>query len=367
MVSDQTLVKTIKGLNFVQSPFDPCQFVLRHPCEKLSGILGIHVDDGLASGDAYFDAQIAALEKRYPFGSKKSTEFTFTGVDLKQYPDKSIKLSQSAYVRKIQPITLTHQRRSEVDSAVTEPERQALRALVGSLQYASVHTRPDLACRLSFLQSEINRATVQTLIDGNRALYEAKKYHDLGIHIKGIAPDDIRFLAFSDASFASAKVPDSHSGMFIVATHKDILQNHTTPISPISWGSKKIQRVVTSTLAAETASLQMTLDHLSWIRLCWSWMLDPKTAWKTPSSALQKIPEGITTVAVPDVAATDCKSLFDLVSRTAPPNCQEFRTQLNAKAIKEHLSEGWLCSQVGSVGSAVGRFVDQDHAHRLST
>ena len=121
--------------------------------------------------------------------------------------------------------------------------------------------------------------------------------------------------------------------MFIVATHKDILQNHTTPISPISWGSKKIHRVVTSTLAAETTSLQSTLDQLSWVRLCWSWLLRPQTAWKTPST--KTLPEGITTVALPDVAATDCKSLYDLVSRTAPPNCQEFRTQLNARAIKE--------------------------------
>ena len=344
----QILVKAIKELKFLQSPFDPCQFVLRHPCGKLAGILGIHVDDGLASGDSYFDTQVAALEQRFPFGAKKSTEFTFTGVDLKQHPDKGITLSQSAYVRKIAPIAMSQQRRSEINAPVTEPERQALRALVGSLQYDSVHTRPDLAGRLSFLQSAINRATVQTLIDGNRALYEAKAHHDLVVHIKPIAPQDLRFLAFSDASFASAKVPDSHSGMFIVATHKDILCNHSTPISPISWGSKKIQRVVTSTLAAETASLQMTLDQLSWIRLCWSWMLDSNTAWKDPAKTLQKLPEGITTVALPDVAATDCKSLFDLVSRTAPPNCQEFRTQLNDKAIKEHLAEGCVLKWVHS-------------------
>lgn len=40
------------------------------------------------------------------------------------------------------------------------------------------------------------------------------------------------------------------------------------------------------------------------------------------------------------VAATDCKSLYDLVTRTAPPNCQEFRTQLQTRAIKEQLAEG---------------------------
>ena len=40
------------------------------------------------------------------------------------------------------------------------------------------------------------------------------------------------------------------------------------------------------------------------------------------------------------IAVTDCKSLFDLVSRTAQPNCQEYRAQLQARAIKDMISEG---------------------------
>lgn len=49
------------------------------------------------------------------------------------------------------------------------------------------------------------------------------------------------------------------------------------------------------------------------------------------------------------ILTTDCKSLYDLISRTAPPSCQEFRTQLQAKLIKEHLETGikirWVPSQ----------------------
>ena len=41
-----------------------------------------------------------------------------------------------------------------------------------------------------------------------------------------------------------------------------------------------------------------------------------------------------------DLAITDCKSLFDLTTRTAVPNCQEYRTQLQARAIKDILDEG---------------------------
>ena len=131
-----------------------------------------------------------------------------------------------------------------------------------------------------------------------------------------------------------------------MGTHKLISENVSCPVSPIAWGCKKIQRVVTSTLAAETVSLSSVLDHLSWLRLCWAWMLDPATNWKQPTTTLRSLPETYTTATyksqnLPDsVAATDCKSLFDLVTRTATPNCAEYRTQLNARSIKDFLSEG---------------------------
>ena len=39
-----------------------------------------------------FDAAIAKLEQKYPFGSKKETEFIFTGIHVVQQWDGSIEL-----------------------------------------------------------------------------------------------------------------------------------------------------------------------------------------------------------------------------------------------------------------------------------
>ena len=308
-----------------------------------SGILGIHVDDGLCGGDAYFLAQLQKLENKFPFGSKKSQNFVFTGIELTQNNDHSITMSQEKYITKINPIHIQPQRKAQLDLPVTERERQDLRALIGSLQYASVNTRPDLSSRLSFLQSDINKATIETLIHGNKVLHEAKRHKNTTIRIQSIPMERIRFLAFSDASFASQKQPESHTGMMIMATHEDIVKNHVCPVNPISWGCKKIQRVVTSTLSAETTSLSTTLDQLSWLRLVWSWIRNPKTNWKNPTNTLKTLPPTYATAtfkADPSIAVTDCKSLYDLVTRTAPPACQEFRTQLQARAIKDFLAEG---------------------------
>lgn len=343
----QALRKKLLEIGFEESPFDPCVYLLRDPKTGLpEGILGTHVDDGLGGGNSRFDAKIAELEATFPFGSRRTGKFTFTGIDLQQHADKSITMSQSAYIKNIAPIAITQDRRQKIDEVVTESERQGLRALIGSIQYASVNTRPDLSSRLSFLQSSITKAKVSDLIEGNRVLHEAKKDHDLSITIRPIPCSDLRFLVFSDASFSSQKVPDSHAGCIILATHKEIANNCKCPISPLSWGSKKIQRVVVSTLAAETMAMSSALDQLSWLKLCWGWMQDPCCNWKKPEEALKELPQSYASATyraqqLPEsLAVTDCKSLFDLVTRAAPPNCQEFRTMLHARSIKELLSEG---------------------------
>ena len=93
---------------------------------------------------------------------------------MKQHTDNSIQLSQTKYVNSIPPISISTERKMQEDALVSEPERHLLRGLVGSLQYAAVHTRPDIASSLSHLQSQINKATVSTLLTANKVLHNAK-------------------------------------------------------------------------------------------------------------------------------------------------------------------------------------------------
>lgn len=359
----QELKKSLEALGFESAPFDPCMFVL-HRNGRTEGLIGIHVDDGLCCGTPYFHEKLRALEKQFPFGSRKHRNFVFTGLNISQKEDFSIWIDQTQYVKDIHPIVIPRERRAQSDSDVTERERQSLRAVIGSLQYASVNSRPDLGSRLGWLQGQINKAKVSTLCEANRVLHEAKAHAEVTIKIQPIPQDDIRYVAFSDASFASEKCHDSHQGMIIAAAHKRIGENRSSPISPIVWHSRKIQRVAVSTLSAEAMALAGAVDTLSWVRLYWAWLCNHKCNWRDPDVTLPQLPEAFT--ALPPVTeelpmphtrdidgilqklpkenssiiTTDCKSLYDLVSRTAPPSCQEFRTQLQAKLIKEHLQNG---------------------------
>jgi hypothetical protein len=120
-----TLVNELVSLGMEVGPFDPCTFVLRDKQDpnKIAGILGVHVDDGIGGGNEQFHEVIRKLEQKYPFGSKRVNSFTFTGIDLTQSEDHSIIMSQSNYVRKIKPIAIEPNRKSQEELSVTETER----------------------------------------------------------------------------------------------------------------------------------------------------------------------------------------------------------------------------------------------------
>ena len=132
------------------------------------GVLGIHVDDGLGGGDRVFETAIQELNSRFPFGSLKKRQYVFTGIEMTQESDYSIKLSQTKYVQDIEAISITRERRKEITSEVTEEERTRLRGLNGSIQFAAVHTRPDLSARVGRSQSQVNGATMEDLLEANR-------------------------------------------------------------------------------------------------------------------------------------------------------------------------------------------------------
>ena len=66
--------------------------------------------------------------------------------------------------------------------------------------------------------------------------------------------------------------------------------------------------------------------------------------WRDPRRAFESLPEAYATATLkddhPSMAASDCRSLYDLLSKTATPSGSEFRTQLHARAIKDVLQEG---------------------------
>ena len=106
------LKRSLEELGFQSSPFDPCLFTLRDAkTHETIGVIGVHVDDGLCCGNQILHQKLALLEKKYPFGSGKKREFTFTGLHIQQQVDYSIMVNQSHCIRDIHAIALSRNRR----------------------------------------------------------------------------------------------------------------------------------------------------------------------------------------------------------------------------------------------------------------
>ena len=152
-------------------------------------------------------------------------------------------------------------------------------------------------------------------------------------------------------------------------------KNVEAPISPLVWISKKIPRVVRSTLSAEAYAMSKSVDTLGWVRCLWGCIHLHQFPWQDPYRSSRLLNEAL--------IITDCKSLFDLVTRTAMPACEEFRTTLEVLLIKQRCSENttfrWVpttlmladCLTKGMDSTflravlARGRFKLHDEAHTL--
>ena len=94
----------------------------------------------------------------------------------------------------------------------------------------------------------------------------------------------------------------SRQGTLIFSTSSQLSENQKAVVCPMAWSSRKIPRVVTSTLSAEAMALSHTLDRLSFIRICWEWLKDPSIDCANPEAVLDNAPRCN--------AVTDCKSVL---------------------------------------------------------
>ena len=128
-----------------------------------------------------------------------------------------------------------------------------------------------------------------------------------------------------DAAHANLEGGSSQQGHLILAVHAGIT-NCRVPASVLSWQSKKIMRVVRSSLAAETCSMSTCQEHLDWIRTMWEQM--------TRSDFVLDNYEQFLT-ARPSILVTYCKSIYDTIHKEgAAPASTDKRLVIELAIVK---------------------------------
>ena len=236
-------------LNVIMSTLDSALFSW---CNngKVDGIICVYVDDFLWAGTGVFEREVInKLSNMFLIGTSATKSFKYIGLNIKSCVSGDITVDQFQYASSLKPITISRQRASIKTSELSDTEDTEYRALIGQLNWIATHTRPDIAfdvCELSVL---CNNATVADILRLNKVISRVTT-DNVKLYFPKMKPiEECSIECFSDASFANLAGCGSQGGFII------FLRDQTGARCPIYWQTKKIRRVVKSTLSAEALAL----------------------------------------------------------------------------------------------------------------
>ena len=158
-------------------------------------------------------------------------------------------LSQHDYAEALHPIPLESNRRTCRSASLSYVELEEYRVVVGQLMWLANQTRPDIAFEVCELSTHCHNATVEDVLHANKVISKVKNRNvSLQFH-KLSNLSELTIECYCDASFANLHGSGSH-GSFVILIKDSIGSRNIC-----SWQSKKVRRVVKSTLAAETLAL----------------------------------------------------------------------------------------------------------------
>ena len=252
---------------------------------KIHGVLGVHVDDVIGGGNETFDRIMTAVRKEFDFGA---CNFRFKGRQISQMPNGEIVFDMEQYNHELEQIELSKADKTKPERLLNSKEHTQFRGGVGSLGWFVDHCCPQLSFQLADLRRKQSSPTVQDLVKLNKVIRTAKVIESK-IKIRSIPVEHLRFMGVHDAAHANLEGGASQQGHLILAVHASIT-NCRVLVSVLSWQSRKIKRVVRSSLAAETCSMSTCQEHLDWMRTMWEQMTVVVLCLRTTNSFSRRVP-----------------------------------------------------------------------------
>ena len=249
-------VKTfLLKMNCMQLKTDPAAFYCYHN-GKLSGIFLMHVDDFLWGGTEWFENSIVAkLRNHFKMREQNCNVFKYIGMNIEQC-DNGVIVHQNEYCKTLQAIQINPHRKKYKDLICTNEEKEKYRSLVGQLGWLCTNSRPDLSYDVLELSCKVNNPKIGDIFDANKCLKKACMFES-SMYFPGLNDlNNCKLVVFSDASHANLPNGVSSAGGFII-----FLADDKGNVCPLYWESRKIRRVVKSTLAAETLAAADAIDN----------------------------------------------------------------------------------------------------------
>ena len=312
----------LSGLGWVRHTLDPCLWMRLSPdTTAVCSVLGLHVDDVILATLPGTEDHLHEVEKAFEWGGPwEHSDFTFIGRRIKQHEDGSLTVDQANYVAEVPPTKITLDPETPLGDhpdLITE-----YRSGIGSLQWLASTTRADVAADVSLIQKAPSDLKVQDLMEINSVLRYIRATNEAGYKVMPIDLNELVFVAYADSGFANAPGHRSQGGLVIVATDKKVL-TESRPASLLEWKSFRHQRVLRSTLAAEAASLDRSVDHAFFLASMFSELTDGNFKSTAQERPLYEV-----------LPVTDVRSLWDAIHRLST-NFQEKRVEIDIAGLRQ--------------------------------
>ena len=251
----------LKSLGFQPLEFDPATFVLREQ-GVTKAVCATHVDDCMAVGDTDTLAKTQQqMETRLSYGDVQKLPARFLGINISKSENGDIVLDQDHYLKEIEIPDLEKIKRLAKQDVLPDKFQSEFRSAASKINMLALTSRPDFAFAAKHLTSRYGKATKSDFTQAAKLLKKAKEESSKMLIPNIGAMEDWTLVAVSDASNKSA------SNMFSVGGYVIMLVNKKTNAAAVlTWSSKKIERVVTSSLAAETLALEKMMSKVFLVR-----------------------------------------------------------------------------------------------------
>ena len=244
----KTMKSDLIDLGCTESILDPALFCY-YNAEELIGMLVSHVDDFLYAGDEKFNRDIIQkLIKKYSISSQQCSTFEYVGLYLNQSKD-GIKIDQNSFAKNIEPVILEAKIMRDNNRVLNESEKKKYQMLLGKINWLSHQSRPDISFDAYCAALTSQDPSIGDLKTLNKVVAKIKTGLN-HILFPQLDEESLQILAFCDASLTNLPDKVSSGEGFIVC-----LADKNGRCSLLNWKSKKVHRVVHSTIAAECLSL----------------------------------------------------------------------------------------------------------------
>jgi transposase InsO family protein len=272
----------LEKLGFKACVSDPCLFYQRSRTGRLI-LLFLFVDDFQGSyhrdDEAEWDEIKAKLVDRFQTKDMGESKWILGMKISRDRKTRTITLDQELYVTKAleryglaqckvaatpEAVGAQHDAAPGLDEAA---DKQRFMEITGTLMYAAISTRPDIAHGVHYLASNMVAPTKRHMLAAERVLRYLAGTRDLGLVFgsrngaevgdsRGRLKLQVDVCAYADADWANNKGDRKSITGWVAKLNGD----------PISWSSKKQRTVALSTCEAELYAEAAAIQEVLWLR-----------------------------------------------------------------------------------------------------